>query len=267
MRRTLLYSALTIIVIACGPQPTISETDEKYEPTDEELFAACAELKGVGQYIIGKSTFQSVQKDKEFRQNCSGPFDRDNNLYNGHWGNDFWRRKGGDISETFDERKFIEKDVKGKVKQLYGGLSFKVGELEFDKFDMAFLNDTLVAIWFFPDSDALSDITDHYIEKYGNGRGKLYDYHYSLKHSDGQFTFKSTHDELHVWENENVALEYKNYDNFYKEPDSRGSSYFDRHMIIYSKSRYPVFEQILKDSAAKWESLQKSNKESTLNSL
>ena len=84
---------LVLAVISCSVQADKPEIiDESYDPTDEELFAACADLQGVGQFIIGKTTFKNALNDKDYK-NSSSSFDRKSNLYNGHWGHDFWETK------------------------------------------------------------------------------------------------------------------------------------------------------------------------------
>ena len=264
MKRLVLLIA-TCVAVACAEAPDIKTIDEKYEPTDEELYAACAELSGIGQYQIGKTTLSQVLRDKEYRKIKPYDFDRKPNYYNGHWGCDFWNTTGLSVGEQMDKSHFIEKDVKGKVKQLYNGIEFKVGELEFDKFDMAFLNDTLVCIWFFPKEK--ETVVEHYKEKYGNGRGKKYKYTYRLHHSNGEFTLKEDTDEQHTWENGIVVLNYKNVVWFRSEPGRHPNGNYDESFIIYSKKRYPVFEEILLGSAAKYDQQKTKSKGETLNTL
>lgn len=264
MKRLVLFIT-ACIAVACGEAPDVNTIDEKYEPTDEELYDACAELTGIGQYQIGKTTLSQVLRDKEYRKIKPYDFDRKPNYFNGHWGCDFWNANGLSVGEQMDKSHFIEKDVKGKVKQLYNGIEFKVGELEFDKFDMAFLNDTLVGIWFMPKEE--ETILEHYKEKYGNGRGKKYEYTYRLHHSNGEFTIKSNIDEQHVWENKIVALDYSNFELFYSEPGKRPNGIYNESFLIYSKKRYPVFEEILKGSAAKFDEQKSKSKGETLNTL
>lgn len=260
------YFFLAFIAVACGSQPSNAPTiiNEKYEPTDEELFAACAELRGIGQYIIGKSTFPTVIKDKEYRAQTSYSVGRENNLYNGHWGNGFWRNPFGKVDEL-EQARYIEKETKGKIKQLHNMLSFKVGELEFEPFDLAFLNDTLVAVWFYPKDEKA--IVGHYLEKYGNGRGKKYHYESKTENLKGEFSLTEKTDEVHIWENESIALEYVNYVDFRSAPNEKTHLDSKHTMLIFSKSRYPVFEELLKEKAKDFEELKKRETEGTLNSL
>lgn len=240
--------------------------DESYNPTDEELFAACADLQGVGQFIIGKTTFKKALNDKDFK-NSSNSFDRESNLYNGHWGYDFWKTKNDDISSSFEKEKWITKEAKGRIKQLKPQFSgIKIGDLEFDKFDMAFLNDTLVAIFFYPEDKIENDIIDHYKEKYGDGKGH-YKYYYSSVQTGDDITVTKTTDEKRTWANEKIALDYVNKEYFHMEPGSKSTGNFEHTLLIYSKNRYPVFEELLMSLSKQYdENLQKS-KSKTLNTL
>lgn len=262
MKRLVLFAA-ACIAVACGQAPRITTIDEKFEPSDKELYAACAELSGIGQYQIGKTTLSQVLRDKEYRKLKPYDFDHKPNYYNGHWGYEFWKTSGMSIDEQMNKSKFIEKDVRGKVKQLYNSVEFKVGALEFDKFDMAFLHDTLVGIWFKPKD---KDILNHYKEKYGDGRGKNYRYSYWLNKRNG-FIQKEDVDELRTWENQNVALVYKNKVWVRAEPDKRPNYQYDETFFIYSKKRYPVFEEILLGSAAKYDQQNSKSKSETLKTL
>lgn len=266
--KRLSYILLAILVFqACKVEADKPEViDQVFEPTDEELFEACSDLQGIGQFIIGKTTFKQALNDKDYKASTS-EFDRRNNLYNGHWGNDYWKSKDDNVSNSYDKAKWIEKEAKNKVKQLNGNFTgTKVGDLKFEKFDMAFLNDTLVAIWFYPADEIEDDIIDHYKEKYGDGRG-----HYKYTHSrvkiGDDVTATQTTDELRTWANEKVALEYVNDEYFHTEPGSKPVGYFKHSLIIYSKNRYPVFESTLKDLAAQYDDIRNQSKKSSLDAL
>ena len=265
MKRIVLFIFVYLVIASCGSQPGNNPTtiNETYDPSDEELFVACSDLRGVGQYVIGKSTFSSVIKDKEYRSQKSYDYNR-SNLYNGHWGNSFWRNPFGKVDEM-EQARYIEKESKGRVKQLENTFGFKVGELEFDHFDMAFLNDTLVAIWYYPKAETM--VVNHYLEKYGNGKGKKYHHETRTKGLNGEVYGTTKHDEVHVWENETVALEYIKTEDFRHLPNQKTHYDGKKTMLLYSKSRYPVYEQLLKEYAKKFEELKKSETEGTLNTL
>lgn len=268
-----LYLILVgLSIVACGSNPSVAPTviDEKYEPTDEELYAACAELQGVGQFIIGKTTFKQVLADKDFKKVATSSFDRQSNMYNGHWGSDFWKGKGVDYELPGSPKaKWMESKAKPHLKQLpssaFSGLT--IGELKFSPFDMAFLNDTLVAIFFYPDSKIEDEVISHYKEKYGNGRGKLYSYDLTKSDSQSNLTSTQTLDEVHSWENERVALVYEKHKYFHMEPNLKPTGNYKQSMIIYSKKRYPVFEELLLGIAADYEEQLNANKNQSLNSL
>lgn len=267
MKRLLLLASVAMAILSCNEQKNKPETiDEKFEPTDEELFAACAELKGVGQFIIGETTFKAAVNDKDYR-NCTRASDRESNLYNGHWGSDFWKTNNDDVTGYFDKEQWIKKESKGKIKQLYPGFGgISIGELKFDKFDMAFLNDTLVAIYFYPERKVEDEVINHYKEKYGNGRGH-YKYYNSVESVGGNLKVTTTTDEKRTWGNEKVALDYLNNRYFHMEPGKEPYGEYDYSLIIYSKNRYKVFEELLKSLSEKYDGLRQDSKSETMNTL
>ena len=267
MKRLLYITLAALTLWACNVEAEKPEViDQTFDPTDEELFEACADLQGIGQFVIGKTTFKQALNDKDYR-GATSEFDRRTNLYNGHWGNSFWKGLDDNISNSYDKAKWIEKECKNELKQLCIGISgMKVGDLKFDKFDMAFLNDTLVAIWFYPEDDIEEDIIDHYKEKYGDGRGH-YKYTCSRIKVGDDLTATETTDEARTWANEKVALDYKKDHYFHTEPGSKPVGYYEDSMIIYSSGRYPVFEQRLKDLAKQYDDNRNKDKKDALNAL
>lgn len=270
--KKLYLPIIALIISSCSSNPTVAPTviDEKYEPTNEELFAACAELQGVGQFIIGKTTFKQVLADKDFKKAATSIYDRQSNMYNGHWGNDFWNKKGDNYVLPGDPKEKWMKSKSGpKLKQLpsssFTGMT--IGELKFDPFDMAFLNDTLVAIYFYPDDKIEDEVIAHYKEKYGNGRGKLYSYDLTKSDSQSNITSTKTFDEAHTWENERVALVYEKHEYFHMEPNRKPTGDFRHSMIIYSKKRYPVFEESLLRLSSEYDTQKEANNNQSLNSL
>ncbi len=267
MRRFWGLLFVAICIHACASQADKPEiVNETYEPTDTELYADCVDLQGIGQFVIGKTTFRQVLRDKEYNA-FSTEFDRQSNLYNGHWGFDFWRSMYESSANSLDKAHWIETSSKGKVKQLYGGVTGKkLLDLEFEKFDMAFLNDTLVAIWFYPKREIEKDVIGHYKEKYGDGRGH-YKYYFSRVKIGDKFYGTTDLDEIRSWENEKVALEYVNKEYFHTEPGSDAISNFNHSLLIYSKRRYPIFEDTLKRLAEEYDLAQQKNKKSSLDQL
>ena len=270
MRRILLFLSVVICIPACLPQTDKPEiVNETYEPTDEELYAACADLQGIGQYIIGKITFKQVLNDKEYLDGTFS-FDRKSNLYNGHWGQKYWNKKGYNLPNDLDKANWMEKESRGRIKQLNSKLTgFKVGSLDFDQFDMAFLNDTLVAIWYYPKREFVNDVLNHYKEKYGNGRGHLNSYESRSMIGDDINTLVATSklDEIHTWENATVALDYVMDKYFHTEPNQKPTSHHNHSYLIYSKSRYPVFEAFLMELSEQFDSIQQEDKKKSLDIL
>lgn len=267
MKRVLCILLAVLAIQACNYETSKPEIiDEVYEPTDEELFAACADLQGIGQFVIGKSTFKQVLNDKDVKS-VTSEFFRESNLYNGHWGVDFWRSRSEGVATSLDKGNWIKDNSKGKVKQLtLSGYNKKIADLEFDTFDLAFLNDTLVAIWFYPKMELVSDVIGHYKEKYGDGRGHYKYMHTRYKRGDKYYGMTDT-DEARTWENEKVALEYVNKDYFRSEPNIEAKSYFKHTLLLYSKSRYPVFEKELKGLAEQFDNLKDQTKKNALDAL
>lgn len=271
--KRIYYTFLAILAVSCGSNQTVKPIiiDERYEPTDSELFEVCAELQGVGQFIIGKTTFKQVLADKDFKKEATSVYDRQSNMYNGHWGSDFWKGGNGEqVLPGSDKAKWMEeKTAKKKLKQLpssaFSGLS--VGGLKFNPFDMAFLNDTLVAIFFYPDDEIESDVLSHYKQKYGNGRGKLHSSNLTIYGANSDLTVKRTLEEMRSWENKDVALSYEKHEYFHMEPKQTPVGNFKKSMIIYSKKRYPIFRETLLNLSEEFDKQAIDNKTQSLNSL
>lgn len=266
MKRTCLLFSLVLVALSCDVQVDKPEiVNESFEPTDEELFTACADLRGVGQFVIGKTTYKNVINDKDYK-NSSGVFNKQSNFYNGHWGLDFWRTTNDDTSGAFKKKDWMEKEAKGHIKQLTPFSGIKIGDLDFDKFDMAFLNDTLVAIYFYPEDNMESDIINHYKEKYGDGRGHFKSYYSRVQVGD-DITATTSTDEKRTWANQQVALDYINEEYFHMEPGKNPSGYHKHSLLLYSKNRYPVFEEYLHSLSKKYDENMNKSKSNTLNTL
>ncbi len=270
--KKIYYTLLVVVAVSCGSDTTVKPTvvDEVFEPTDSDLYESCAELQGVGQFIIGKTTFKQVLADKEFKKVASSYYERQSNIYNGHWGSDFWKGKNPElVLPGSSKAKWMETKAGKKLKQLpsspFTGLS--IGDLKFDPFDMAFLNDTLVAIFFYPEDIIEDEVLSHYKEKYGNGRGKFYSYDLTTSDKNSNLTVNKTLDEKRSWENENVALVYEKHEYFHMEPNREPIGNFKHSMMIYSKKRYPVFEELLLSLSADYDKQALDSKNQTLNSL
>lgn len=264
MKRCLFIVTVAFWAVSCNTHVEKPTTiDETYSPTDEELFTACADLQGIGPFIIGKTTFKETLKDKYFKNSSS--FNRESNLYNGHWGTDFWKTKNDGVSNYFEKQKWIGKESRGNVKQLYAG-EMTIGELKFRTFDMAFWKDTLVAIFFYPDDAIKDDVINHYKTKYGDGRGhyKYYDYQRRIG-NELEATEKT--DEVHLWANDKVALEYVKKEYFHMEPNKQPYGDYKPTLLIYSKNNYPLFEETLLSLSKQYDEQKESNIKSAMDAL
>ena len=208
---------------------------------------------------------REVKKDKDYLKNNTFELLRDdNNLFNGHWGSDFFH------SSDIDKSNWMEKQSKNEIRQIVPqNLGYSIGDIEFDDFDMAFLNDTLVAIYFKPEREFASDILKHFKDKFGTGRGTFYSFHLDNEPCKNRDLLKSetTTKEHLVWENDKIALQYDNDEHFKMGPDIKIESYNAMSYLVYSKDRYPVFEEKLKALATAYDNLKADEKSATLSSL
>jgi len=267
--KRILFALVAITVLSCAEQNKPETINEIFEPTDQELFAECEDLKGVSQFLIGKTTFKAVLNDKDFKKSTEGSYssyNRQSNLVNGHWEYDFWKTKNDGLGINIDKSKWIEKEAKGRIKQLYLSTGITIGELEFKKFDLAFLNDTLVAISFYPNDKIEADVINHYKDKYGNGRGH-YKYYNSIETVGNDIKATKKTDEKHSWANEEVALDYVKNEYFHMEPGKSSTGFFEKSLLIYSKNRYPVFENLIKTLSNQYDELKQDDKKKAINVL
>lgn len=254
----LLFSVVfvfTFLFNSCMRMPDTDLVDEQYTPTDEELFLTCADLKGVGKFIIGSSTFKQIVNDPELKKRHY----LKSNLISGYWGFGYNKHKHSD---------WIDKIAGKTVKQLHFSSNVHIGDLEFSEFDMAFLNDTLVAIKFWPFYSCENAVINHYKEKYGNGRGRYYSKEKRLYNLGGKCRYYECekYDER-VWENETVALKYKFSDKGKVVGDKVQYSEQNSSLLIYSKTRYEAFEQERDKIKQKLQEKISLEKEETFNSL
>ncbi len=271
MNKVLFFVTILFVAISCANSGIKSPEviSEEYNPSMDSLFLQCQDLKGVSQYHVGRTTYKQVVRDKDFRK--SNEYDiytylsPTSNFYNGYWG----KSKFVGINST-DKSSWIEKQCKGKIKQLGSPLSgYKIGDIEFDDFDMAFLNDTLVAVYFKPKSQFKNDILNHFKEKYGNGIGSYYHYRLDNEPCKNRNNLKVTEEkkEKHSWQNEDVIMEYDYSYSFKMGPNTKLHHYESMEYVVYNKKRYPVFVEMLINYSKQYEEQQASKKTQTINSL
>lgn len=240
MKRGFVLILFLVATLSCdnkGNQPKIVE--ELYSPTQEELYSQCAELKGIGEFVIGETTFQQAIHSKVYA-NTYGRFFMNNNFYNGYWG--VYKENGNhEISDWIEN--------KGRsIKQLpCPSLSISIGQIKLDNFDLAFYDNKLAAIFFKTDN---GDLHKHYIDKYGNGKGTYYSYHLDNEPCEDREKLESTETikEDRTWENEQVRLEYHHDYHFEMGPNMDFVRTYknDSWYLLSSKSLYPKFLDELK---------------------
>lgn len=246
MKRTVFtFIALLLTISSCiGGQN--SKEHEDFAPTNEELYEACKDLKGIGSFEIGKTTYGKALKSKEIKSLAY--FWDKNNFYNGHWGKSFWYESPESSINDMEKARWLEKKaIIRQISPASSGDPIKVGELEFSTFDMAFLNDILVAIWFYPsDRDHKSEtlVYKTYKEKYGNGRGS-YDWTYYRSPGKTNISFSEKRNEHRCWENGKVVLKYDDVLDCQFSGGKYQNLYSKKSYIIYDKAKYPAFEETL----------------------
>lgn len=255
MKKYYLYLALFSLIVSCSTQGNKPEIIEKtFAPEQSTLYSECAELKGISDFIIGETTFKQAIRSKVY-SNSYGLL-LDNNFYNGYWG----MAKTG---EKYEKATWIEKNASSLKHLPCPSTSIKIGQLEFDSFDLAFYNDRLAAIFFKSDDEELHD---HYIEKYGDGRGSYYYYHLDNEPCEDRDKLKShtITKEERTWENEDIKLEYFLDSYFEMSPEIETRYKNDSWYLLSSKSLYPLFLEELNRLKSEYDKLEKNQEQETL---
>lgn len=237
----LLLSTLILFVNCEGEAPEI--ISEKYETSTDSLYIKCSDLKGLGSLHIGNTLYKHLRRDTCITIDKLLHLKSD--FYGGYWG-----------VNNFDIEKYIHKNK--KIKQVrVSNLAhpYIIGNLEFDEMDLAFLNDTLVAISIGSD---FYKIEDFFVDKYGVGQG-FHEFYCKSKGEWGDknyFIEKKEH-KHRVWANEKVKLE-KKYDMKSKVVNNEVVYSFkgDDYCLITSQTRYDEFLRILKESKSEYWKLQ-----------
>ena len=171
-------------MVSCmNDTPKVSERNTTFSPTNEELYSQCSELKGLGRFIIGETTYSEISKFLRLHSSFT----------KGRW-------------STYEEvASFINHKYR-KIKQITIQ-SDAIPTLDFKHpISLAFYNDTLVAI----------DINENYPkievllkQKYGDGKGYI-KWTYKIKGERGikDYYYEQTKDEYRTWENESISLRY-----------------------------------------------------------
>lgn len=240
MKINFIFLFLLLSMLSCTTSVDQKEVDEKFEPNQEELYMQCSELKGIDDFIIGKTTFKQALNAPIYAAEIGL---LRNNFFNGYWG---VGKKGG----NHDDARWLEEQA--KIKQLTPMLlgDKKIGHVLFSNFDLAFYNDTLAAIYFITDDNKLKQ---HYIEKYGEGRGSHYWYYYNNHKDANKFRVKEIAKEERVWENEWIMLEFHQ-DYFFENIPTPTANYLNSSWyLMSSKKLYPKFIDELNNQILNYE--------------
>ena len=184
MNKSILYIISCCVFLSCiNDTPKVSERNTTFSPTNEELYSQCSELKGLGRFIIGETTYSEISKFLRLHSSFT----------NGRW-------------STYEEiASFINHKYR-KIKQITIQ-SDAIPTLDFKHpISLAFYNDTLVAI----------DINENYHkiemllkQKYGDGKGYIkWTYKIKGKRGINDYYYEQTKDEYRTWENESISLRY-----------------------------------------------------------
>lgn len=205
---SIIFTAVAIA--ACDfSQPKVTLIDETYSPSQDSLYAACADITGFGPFTIDKMTFKQYLNSKDIKV---GSYSRTPSFYSGHWGQGTFK----DSDTRFDlSRHLIKKGFKQVDFATTGG-EFVVGDVKMDKIEAVFWNDVLVGIYVDVTYDHFenhtSKLLEHYIEKYGNGQGKKYCYDSTnwteQRAKDNTVSAKTDKTEEHLWSNGKVSIQY-----------------------------------------------------------
>lgn len=256
MKTTFLLCPIFAIVLSCtapANKPVI--VDEKYEPEQEELYARCESLRGIGELVIGETTFNQAIRSNIYPKGYD--LMMRNSFYNGYWG---VAKNGG----KYEKGTWIETNSK-IIKQFpCPSLDLKMGQIEMRDFDLAFYDNKLVAIYFTTDDMSLHK---HYIEKYGEGRGSYYSYKLDNEPCEDRDKLESTTTikEERLWENKDVKLEYKRDYHFAMAPNVPTVYKEDSWYLLTSKSLYPLFLKELEKQQAAFDEHQSKSDENALN--
>ena len=255
-----------LCLIACfwgcsSLSPAKVETKSFETPLDS-LYLQCSDLKGVGMFEIGMS-WESVMNSKTLDIDS---WHKKPNWYSGHWGvHNFDMEKW--LISNHPEIKQFSVDVTSSV----FSKKYTLGDIEFDKLDLAFLNDKLVAAYFeFGYLTKKTEIKNHYLQKYGEGVGSFYSSRWSNGLTGDNFSCDDTVWEKREWKNEKVTLRYV-YDyrmqSYPKKQNREGLYWHDEYYIVFNENDFKVFEDSLTNAKNEFKSKKSDEHTNSLNSL
>lgn len=254
MKKILLILS-TILFVACDGllySPVITNT--VFNPSTDSLYAQCKELKGLGPLHIGETTLRQVKKDKGI---TLYDFQKKPTFVGGYWGASSFENELG---------KYLDKEAKTikqyKISDYFS--KYKIGELEVRDVCLAFYKDTLVAISF----DCEQGMLEHYIKKYGNGKGNKYEWDYRKgEYGDKDFSYEYEHIENRLWANEHLQMEFKRHSELRKDPEGKLMSRDSKSCVISSNSRYNDFLTTLEKYKAQYKEEKTAQKQKMYDGL
>ncbi len=210
---TVFFSVCLVACMETAPKPTI--IDEHFTPSEDSLFIACADLKGFGPFAIDKMTYREYLNSKDIKVD---KVVRYSSFYNGYWA----QGKDKDSDTRFALSKHLEKKGFRQVEFASLAYPFVVGDVKLENMDAIFWNDVLVAIYtditYAKHENNVDKLREHFIEKYGDGRGINYYYHVTdwTEQKAKNNTVSSSQDkrEEREWTNGKVSVFYSDTDQF-----------------------------------------------------
>ena len=204
-----LIFSMTAFAACDISKPKVTVINESYVPSQDSLYAACADITGFGPFTIDKMTYKQYLNSKDI---TIDRILRSPSFYNGHWAQGTMK----DSEVRFDlSRHLVNKGFK-QVEFASSGSKFVVGDIKMDKIDAVFWHDVLVGLFVDVTYDHFenhtSKLLEHYIEKYGNGDGKKYCYESTdwteQRARANTVSGKTDKTEDHLWSNGKVTIQY-----------------------------------------------------------
>ena len=257
-------SFLFIVTYICGCTfaSTPKVVTETYDTPLDSLYLQCADLKGVGMFEIGMP-WNSVMKSKTLGIES---WYREPHWYNGHWGVSDFDMEKWIISKHPEIKQYSVNVTSSVISKKY-----MLGDIEFNKLDLAFLNDKLVAAYFeFGYDTKKSDIKNHYLQKYGKGIGSYYSSTWDNGLRGDNYACDDTVRESREWKNEKVTLRFVydyRFQAFPKSDNRRGLYWNDEYYIVFNEDGLTKFEEILKKAKEEYKSKKDDEHSNSLNSL
>ena len=247
-------NVLTILLLCSliGCSKEKSEHKNTFVPNEVD-FEQIETIDGLADFIVGSTTFQSYSR--RYRQ-----YNRRISLatyYDEEWSSP-WDVEWGKAYKEFnydDRVKLIDNLKKNKSIRSIKLSNYKVGEIELQNFYLAFFTDTLVALRFEPDKEHRMSLRDHYLVKYGCGKG----FSDTLDFLDvlGRYSIK----EEREWSNQLLTATY--YRTRLIDKD-KGYDMDENVYFYWPKRLYPMYVNVIEDEIQKH---QESKSKSINNSL